>query len=194
MLNSLHYFKYLAGLAPALTQTSAAEQKCLREHAVGKKRLAEIGVYHGANTRIFRELMAKDGVIIAIDPFPRRFFGIRGYGWARRVAHREVARSQNGRVLWVETFGKDAPQNPLVAGLLPVDFIFIDGDHSWEGLKGDWESWSGQIALGGIVALHDSCHCEAGSERFTQEVILKDERFVKINAVDTLTVLQRKSV
>ena len=97
MLNSLHFIRYLLGLAPALTQTTDAERACLRRHAQGKRRLAEIGVFHGVNTRAFREAMAPDGVLLAVDPFPRRFFGIRGYGWARRIAHREVARGGNGR-------------------------------------------------------------------------------------------------
>ncbi len=136
--------------------------------------------------------MAHDGVIIAIDPFPRSFFGLRGFGWARKIAHREVGKSKNGRVIWIEDAGKDAPQNPAVENLLPVDFLFIDGDHSWDGIKGDWEGWSSHVAGDGIVALHDSCNCEAGSERYTQEVVLKDDRYEKVEAVDTLTVLRRK--
>ncbi len=191
MLNSVHYFRYLMGLSPALTQTSPAERQCLREHATGKRSLGEIGVFHGVNTRVFREVMAPDGVLVAVDPFPRSLFGIRGYGWARRIAHREVARCPNGRVLWIEDFGRNAPFNPAVAGLLPLDFLFVDGDHSWEGLRGDWESWSGNMALNGIVALHDSANCGAESERYTNEVILKDGHYVKIASVDTLTVLQR---
>jgi len=194
MLNSVHYLKYRLGMASAQTQTSAAEQQCLRDHAAGKNRLCEIGVYHGVNTRVFREVMADDAVLIAIDPFPRFFFGIRGYGWARRIAHREVSKASRGRVVWIEDFGKDAPRNPLVAQLLPVDFIFIDGDHSWDGIKGDWESWRDQIQLNGIVALHDSCNCGAESERYTTEVILKDRQFEKIVSVDTLTVLKRVSL
>jgi len=94
-------------------------------------------------------------------------------------------------VLWIEEMGKDAPRNPEVAALLPVDFIFIDGDHSWDGIRGDWESWSGHIAPNGIVALHDSCNTTQESARYTSEVILKDARFTKIHEVDMLTVLRR---
>ena len=81
MLNSLHYLNYRLGRASALTQTTEAERAGLRRHAQGRKRLAEIGVFHGVNTRAFREAMAADGVLLAVDPFPRRFFGIRGYGF-----------------------------------------------------------------------------------------------------------------
>jgi predicted O-methyltransferase YrrM len=194
MINSLHYFKYVAGFAKPLTQTSKAERQALREFASGKKRLAEVGVFHGVNTSSFREVMAADAVLIAIDPFHRPFFGIRGYGWARRIAHREVSRIKRGSVVWIEDTGKNAPLRTELLDLLPVDFIFIDGDHSWEGLKGDWESWSPRVALNGIVALHDSFNCGgAGSERFTTEVILHDQRYERLRAIDSLTILRRRA-
>ena len=192
-MNSLHYLGYLVGLSPPLTQTTADEREALCRLAAGKRRLAEVGVFHGVNTRALRQAMANDGVIIAIDPFQRSFFGLRGYGWARRIAHREVARVVNGRVLWVEDTGASAPSRADVAAYLPVDFIFIDGDHSWEGVEGDWNAWSPQIAPGGVVALHDSRNRDgAGSERFTNEVILKDARFELVATVDSLTVLRRR--
>lgn len=194
MLNSLHYLRYRLGRAPALTQTTEAERAGLRRHAAGKRRLAEIGVYHGANTRAFRETMASDGVLLAVDPFPRRFFGIRGYGWARRIAHREVARSGNGRVVWLECRGEEAPSLPAAQPFLPVDFVFIDGDHSCAGLRGDWLAWKDRVAPGGIVALHDSRQRGGcGSERFTQDVILADPDFDRVDEIDSLTVLRRKS-
>ena len=194
MLNSLHFFRYLLGLAPALTQTTDAERACLRRHAQGKRRLVEIGVFHGVNTRAFREAMAPDGVLLAVDPFPRRFFGIRGYGWARRIAHREVARGGNGRVVWLECRGEEAPGRIAAQPVLPVDFVFIDGDHSYEGLRGDWLAWKSRVAPGGVVALHDSRQRDGcGSERFAQEVAVRDPDFERIDEIDSLTVLRRRA-
>jgi len=194
VLNSLHYLRYRLGWAPALTQTTEAERACLRRHAQGRKRLAEIGVYHGVNTRAFREAMAPAGVLLAVDPFPRRFFGIRGYGWARRIAHREVARCGNGRVVWLECRGEEAPRLPAAQPFLPVDFIFIDGDHSYEGLQGDWLAWKDHVAPGGIVALHDSRQRGGcGSERFAQEVAVRDPDFARLDEIDSLTVLRRRA-
>lgn len=192
MFNSVHYFKYKLGLAAALTQTSDAERASLRRHADGLQRLVEIGVYHGVNTRVFREVMHPGGVVIAVDPFDRSWCGIRGYGWARRIAHAEVGKPSNGRVIWVECFGKDAPERPEVKPFLPVDFIFIDGDHSYEGLRGDWQAWKNHVAPGGVVALHDSNNRNmCGSERFTKEVILADGDFRLVEVVDSLTMLKR---
>ena len=193
MLNSFHYLRYRMGTAPALTQTTDLERKCLGRNAKGKRRLVEIGVYHGVNTRAFREGMHPDGVLLAVDPFPRSLFGIRGFGWARRIAHREVDQLRNGQVLWIERLGKDVPATTEAMPFLPVDFIFIDGDHSYGGLCGDWMAWKDHIAGDGIVALHDSrCRQGWGSEKFTQEVILRDPRFELLEEVDSLTVLRRR--
>ena len=37
----------------------------------------------------------------------------------------------------------------------PIDLIFIDGDHSYEGVKADVESWLPKVKDGGIVVFHD---------------------------------------
>lgn len=192
--NSIHYVRYRLGMASASTQTSEAERACLRRHAAGKKRLVEIGVWHGVNTKAFREAMSPEGVMLAVDPFRRCLLGIRGFGWARRIAHREVEKTSNGRVVWIERLGREAPSLAEVQPFLPVDFLFIDGDHSYEGLRADWQAWKNHVAAGGIVALHDSrCRNGCGSERFTRDVILEDAGFEPVDAIDSLTVLRRKA-
>lgn len=37
----------------------------------------------------------------------------------------------------------------------PLDFVFIDGDHSYAGCAGDIEAWLPHIKVGGVVAIHD---------------------------------------
>jgi hypothetical protein len=36
-----------------------------------------------------------------------------------------------------------------------VDFLFIDADHSYEGIKKDFEMYSLLVRKGGIIAFHD---------------------------------------
>lgn len=185
------YLEYALGGKPAQTQTSASEQQSLQYYASGKQKLVEIGVYQGANTYRLRRVMSPHGVIIAVDPYFRSLGGLKGYGWLRTIAHAEVAKSDNGKVVWIEDLGKNAAAHPLVQPYLPVDFLFIDADHSWDGIAGDWNAWSQHIAAGGIVALHDSANCDFDSARFTKEVIIPDQRFVLLETVDTLTVFRK---
>lgn len=41
-----------------------------------------------------------------------------------------------------------------VGGLF--DFIFIDGDHTYDGVRADWLAWSPHVRPGGLVAFHDT--------------------------------------
>lgn len=36
-----------------------------------------------------------------------------------------------------------------------IDFLFIDGDHSYEGVKKDFEMYGPLVRKGGMIALHD---------------------------------------
>lgn len=38
----------------------------------------------------------------------------------------------------------------------PIDFLFIDGDHSYDGVKHDFEAFSPWLTDGALVAFHDS--------------------------------------
>jgi predicted O-methyltransferase YrrM len=36
-----------------------------------------------------------------------------------------------------------------------VDFVFVDGDHSYKGVRGDIRVWGRRVRSGGIIAVHD---------------------------------------
>lgn len=188
-----HFLLWGAGLKKAETQTTEAERDCLARHAKGKKRLAEVGVWHGVTTCRLRGAMASDGTLFAIDPYPQ---GRLGFSTQRVIARREVFGVPNGVVKWRRETGVEAARNLGTA--MTFDFVFIDGDHSYEGLRGDWLGWSPLIANDGLIALHDSRSSpqrpidDAGSVRFTRDVILADTNFEVIDTVDSLTVLRRK--
>ena len=38
----------------------------------------------------------------------------------------------------------------------PIDLLFIDGDHSYNGVKGDWENFSPFVTKFGVVVFHDT--------------------------------------
>jgi predicted O-methyltransferase YrrM len=189
-----HYLRWSAGLAGAETQTTEAERACLGRHAMGRSRAAEVGVWHGVTTRMLAGFVAPGGVLYAIDPYPA---GRLGVNFQRRIARREVAGvNRSVRVEWLRMTGVEAAGR-LAEGRESVDFVFIDGDHSYDGLRADWEAWSPLVAPGGVVGLHDSRSCpgrnidEAGSVRFVSEVIHRDPRFSLAEEVETLSVFRR---
>lgn len=44
----------------------------------------------------------------------------------------------------------------------PFDFIFIDGDHTYEGVKADWENYHTMVRPGGAVGFHDTSRMGEG--------------------------------
>lgn len=73
---------------------------------------------------------------------------------------------REAREIWAEWF---APRVEFVEHLAdshdpatveavggPFDFAFIDGDHSYEGVRADWLAWSPLVRPGGLVAFHDT--------------------------------------
>jgi len=166
----------------------------LARYATGKKMLAEIGVYHGVTTCRLKAAMDASGVLVAIDPYPKQRLG---FSAQRIVACREVSRIRGGVVHWMRMTGIGAAKQLAACNSPRFDFVFIDGDHSWEGLKGDWEGWSVLMAPGGIIALHDSRSTPLrqidsdGSVMFTRQVIARDPNFETIDTVDSVTVLRR---
>ncbi len=191
----LFWVYYRLGFAAALTQTSPREQDCLTRYAADRMCAVEIGVWHGVNTRRFRNVMHADGTLYAVDPFPLGRFGV---SWQRRIAHREATTVEKGKIVWLEEYSNTAVDSFKSLGSRQIDFMFIDGDHSYEGVRTDWELWSPLVAPGGVVALHDSRSYEdheidhVGAARYTAEVIRKDPRFEVIDEVDSVTVVRRR--
>jgi predicted O-methyltransferase YrrM len=189
-----HFLLWALKLAKAETQTSDAERASLARHAAGKKRVVEIGVWHGVTTKVLLNAMASDGILLGVDPYPKGRFG---FSVQRVIARRELARVTIGTMEWQRLSGVEAARLYAARKRPPADLIFIDGDHSYEGLRGDWEAWNPLVAPQGIIALHDSCSSAerniegAGSVIFTRKVILPDPRFRLLETVDTLTVMAR---
>jgi predicted O-methyltransferase YrrM len=121
-----------------------------RPHAV-----LEIGTFRGGTLFVFSRLAAPDAVIVSLDlPVSLR-------GKLVRVAqgplfHRFIRGQQSLHLL-----REDSHQSESVAHVAairkdrPLDFLFIDGDHAYEGVKADFELHSRTVRPGGIVAFHD---------------------------------------
>jgi len=189
----IHFALYCLGLAEPQTQTSAAERDAVARHAKDKTVTAEIGVWHGVTTRRIAEALAPGGVVYAVDNY---VVGKLGISFPYALARRNT-KPVRERVKFVRATAKDAAAEFARSIGTKFEFVFIDGDHSYDGLRTDWESWTPLVAPGGIVALHDSRSIpaknleQAGSVIYTRDVVQKDERFALVEEVDTLTVWRK---
>ena len=192
-----HFLLWLAGARAAETQTTNRERAALAARASGRARVVEIGVWHGVTTSVLRRAMAPDGTLWAIDPFPA---GRLGFSLQQPIARSEVNRVRNGLVRWVRMTGEAAAKLYREEKGPPVEMVFIDGDHSYDGLSRDWHAWSPLTANGGVVCLHDSRSTpdrpidSAGSVVATSEIVLKDPAFELVEEVDSLTIVRKRCV
>lgn len=188
----LHALRHRLQLDPPHTQTTDAERSALEKYAQGKHRAAELGVYEGANTTRIARALAPSGVLYAIDPF---FRGRLGISWEERIARAEVRRhGQASRVRFVPALSWEACGQ--IGGMF--DFVFVDGDHSLDGITRDWSDWSARIEPGGVIALHDTRLAPGvggvealGSHHYFESHIRRDPRFEILEQVDSLSVLRR---
>jgi predicted O-methyltransferase YrrM len=51
---------------------------------------------------------------------------------------------------------RDMSSNAAARWMLPIDMLFIDGDHSYEGVKKDWELFMPFVTQFGVVVFHDT--------------------------------------
>ena len=187
-----HALRYFLGLDEAATQTTTAERQCLAQYASGKRRIVEIGVFEGVGTRILANCVAPGGRVYGIDPFVKGRFGI---SWGKMIAQAEIRKSESpAAVELVQAWSWDAAK--WLEGTF--DMVFIDGDHSLQGIQRDWLDWSPRIVEDGVIALHDTrvpTHNpyigELGSFKFFELHIRQDPRFVVCEQIDSLSVLRR---
>jgi MMP 1-O-methyltransferase len=66
----------------------------------------------------------------------------------------------------------------------PIGFLWIDGDHSYQGAKLDFEAFSPWVVDGGVIGFHDST--EGGVPRVVREAFTADQ-FSHIGLVDSIS-------
>jgi predicted O-methyltransferase YrrM len=179
------------GLRPPAAQHSEAEGRMLRKYAEGRSSVVEIGVAEGGSAWELRQVIAPDGTLHLIDPYHLSDIG--ALSPARMTARRLVGSVRNGQVEWIERFSNEA----VTTWTDPIDFLFIDGDHTFEGVSRDWEEWTPFLTADGHVALHDA-RTEAdwtdpsdGPARLLER-LRDDPGWEIVDGVDSLAVLARR--
>jgi predicted O-methyltransferase YrrM len=118
-------------------------------------RLLEVGTANGGTLFLLSRVAHPEACIVSVD-LPGGQFG-EGYGWWRVPVYRSFARA--GQT--IELLRGDSHSSKMLGrvreafGNQPVDFVFIDGDHSYDGVRNDFELYGALVRKGGVVAFHD---------------------------------------
>lgn len=121
------------------------------------RNVLEIGVCHGGTFRVWQDIVAsnhRDGCVVGID-LPGGAFG----GGPSDV-ERQIILSRNDvhtRLILKDSHFTETQSEAMAYFDGPIDFLMIDGDHTYEGVKSDYELYSRRVRDGGLIALHDIC-------------------------------------
>jgi predicted O-methyltransferase YrrM len=190
-VNTLHYLRYLFGADNARSQTTEAERALLGHLAVGRKVIVELGVFEGVSSLVLRDAMDRDAELYCVDPFP---VGALGFSVQMAISKKQINRSRNGRAHMVRM-----QSNEAVGGwTLPIDLLFMDGDHSFEGACRDFRDWGCFVRTGGLILVHTSHSSDVksvpdncGPKRLVEEVVAFDKSFRVDRYVDSITVVEK---
>jgi len=74
----------------------------------------------------------------------------------------------------------------------PIDLLFLDGNHSYEGVLRDYRDWGPKVQPGGLLCLHDVVHpTHEGPRRLVDEVLASEPFWVEPRYVDSMFVVRK---
>lgn len=120
--------------------------------------VVEIGTANGGVLFGLCALASDKAKIASIDLPGGKFGG--GYTEEATKRFRGFAREKQRMTFIREDSHKESTLERLKGFLKGdrVDLLFIDGDHTYEGVKKDWEMYSPLVRKGGVIGFHDICH------------------------------------
>jgi predicted O-methyltransferase YrrM len=126
----------------------------VEEHA--PRAVVEIGTYAGGTLYCLCRLAEPDATIASIDKPMGRFGG--GYTDERAEEMQKLFPRDRQELHLIRADSQLPATLERLKGVLNgahLDFLFIDGDHTYEGVKSDFEMYSPLVREGGMVAFHD---------------------------------------
>lgn len=200
-INGTFQFEHLAGLFASTSLDHAVISMTIRQAAylfslirqMQARKVIEIGRYKGGSTFLIAAAMNGNGRLWSIDLGEKE---ARLYqAGARRPFDEQLADVLSRFNLRnVEIIVADSRTVELETG--EVDLVFIDGDHSYEGVRSDFERFGRRVRIGGAVLLDDAFHEElfrAHADtvgRLVKEV-LAEGRFKLVKVIDRMAHLER---
>ena len=119
------------------------------------KKILEIGTAGGGTLYLFTRIIDPEATIISVD-LPGGTFG-GGYSeWKIPLYQSFTKNKQKIKLLRADSHNpKTFKLVKTVLAEKKLDFLFIDGDHTYEGVKRDFNMYSKLVKKGGIIAFHD---------------------------------------
>jgi len=115
---------------------------------VKPKVILEIGTARGGTLFLFSNIAHEEAILISVDLFQ---------SIEKRILFKYIKKEKQ-KIFLIQGDSHSIKTLRKIEGILrddKVDFLFIDADHSYEGVKKDFEMYSPLVRKGGIIAFHD---------------------------------------
>jgi len=145
----------------------------VRQLADKPKIIMEIGTARGGTLFLFSRIFPKNSFIISLD-LPGGEFGA-GYPWWEIPLYKSFSKDKQIHLIRVDSHKiKTLEKVKNILGDRKIDLLFIDGDHTYRGVKKDFQFYNPLVRKGGIIAFHDIVQHPLGSKcqmvRFWSEI------------------------
>jgi hypothetical protein len=151
------------------------------------KKVAEVGIGYGTHAKYLLKTTNLDRLYL-IDP--TRYYPNDGFATDIMNCKPEIPNNNfnelcdliknelnpwKDRYTWFRVGSLDVTTDQIPDSSL--DCVFIDGDHSYDAVKNDFETWSQFVSEDGVILLHDTCvetinGNEYGVKQFFEEIDL----------------------
>jgi predicted O-methyltransferase YrrM len=146
----------------------------------------EIGTFFGGTLFVISRLADPAATIISVDMPGGKFGG--GYQSFRAPIYRCFP-TKNQRLHLIRGNSHDSETQGKVRDILggqELDLLFIDGDHTYGGVKADFDQYRPMVRKGGTIVFHDiavhppEVHCEVADfwneikQQYSHEEIIED--------------------
>lgn len=153
--------------------------------------IVEIGSYQGRSTLAlaFGSLLGNHNRIYAIDPHIE-FFGMLGGQFDPKdqaKLYYNLVKYKVGEIVAVVSLSSLNAAKSW--SLRNIGLLFIDGDHTYDAVRSDYESWAPFLIEKGIIAFHDSTIAEV--KKIIYE-LLEEKKIIHIGEIDSLSWFQVK--
>jgi predicted O-methyltransferase YrrM len=176
-----------------ISRSEAAKLMELARSARSGKVIVEIGSYRGRSTLAlaFGSLQGNNSRIYAVDPH-LPFVGVFGGKFGpndQRALYLNLVKAGVGHLVFIVslhslTAAKGWPHQD-------IDLLWIDGDHRYEAVRGDYNGWYPHVAIGGVIAFHDN---DAEGIRAIINEITDAEQVRSLGQVDTLSWFEKREL
>jgi predicted O-methyltransferase YrrM len=127
--------------------------------------ILEIGTSNGGSLFLLARVAAADALIVSVD-LPHGQFGGGYPPWRARLYRAFATNAQMIRLLRADSHSAETLQAVREElGGHEIDVLFIDGDHTYAGVKHDFEMYGPLVREGGVIAFHDIVPATAAGPR-----------------------------